>query len=228
MKSAKYLLALGLAASAGVNAETSIRIDGTITQFNGFLPALGAKGPVVEFVTTDDTTGTVPVGAFIDPGYRNPDTIGDKNPYWYQPGDPYPPTSTIQPGVQTSDLYIGDKDCDGAGSCPTAPPNTQHWIPIEPGNVQVSTMRMNNINTAVVGGSLQTLALLNGSFPITMVWNFDNMTFTLQFDNETPGNPPSTGVITSVRVVPIPASAWLFGSALLGLIGAARNRKIKS
>ena len=31
--------------------------------------------------------------------------------------------------------------------------------------------------------------------------------------------------LTNLQVVPLPAAAWLFGSALLGLVGAARSRR---
>jgi hypothetical protein len=39
------------------------------------------------------------------------------------------------------------------------------------------------------------------------------------------GNQVLTATITSITVVPIPAAAWLFGSALLGLAGIGKRRK---
>ena len=35
----------------------------------------------------------------------------------------------------------------------------------------------------------------------------------------------NTGVVNTTSVVPLPAAAWLFGSAILGLLGVARRKK---
>jgi len=35
----------------------------------------------------------------------------------------------------------------------------------------------------------------------------------------------NTGVVNTTSVVPLPAAAWLFGSAILGLLGIARRKK---
>jgi hypothetical protein len=35
-----------------------------------------------------------------------------------------------------------------------------------------------------------------------------------------------TGAFEAVAAVPVPAAAWLFGSALLGLVGVGRRRKL--
>lgn len=48
--------------------------------------------------------------------------------------------------------------------------------------------------------------------------------FTLVFDNAQ-STTARTFTLTSYTAVPVPAAAWLFGSGLLGLAGAARRRR---
>ncbi len=66
----------------------------------------------------------------------------------------------------------------------------------------------------------------------------DTSSFTLDYSALSATGPPSgyvgvryalhmTGTIAEAAVVPIPATAWLFGSGLLGLVGVARKRKQK-
>ena len=39
---------------------------------------------------------------------------------------------------------------------------------------------------------------------------------------------PAGRLVLDTTVVPIPAAAWLFGSALLGLVGISRRKKLKA
>jgi 3D (Asp-Asp-Asp) domain-containing protein len=51
-------------------------------------------------------------------------------------------------------------------------------------------------------------------------------TYLIRFDGlNVPGNSISGNTLAvDVRVVPIPAAVWLFGSGLLGMVGVARRR----
>ena len=236
MKLSKSLLALGVvAASAGANAAT-VTISGDLDVCSGLCTALTTAGNyVVQIVTTDDTTGVLSVGNYIDPGYYAPDSVVDGAPEYRQPGGPdlagngvyyTGPDGNNNDGVVTSDLYISDNDA----LIPPVPAGvTKHYVNVEPGDVIASTLIMNATNDAITGGSMTTIQLLNnagdpnGGVPIQMFYDLDAMTFTLSAY----GGEVGSGTITSVDVVsavPVPAAAWLFGSALVGLAGVARKR----
>lgn len=226
MKYSKLIFAIGLVASSGANALTKIEITGVLDNCMGSCPLLGSGAglPIVQIVTTDDTTGVLGVGNYIDPGYYHPSSVATL----YQPGEfdtnalPYDFSTGIT-GIYTSDLYIGDND-----ALINPPPGvTQHYINVEPGNVTSSSLQMGVTNEAVVGGIVSTYNPLNKSFPIITDWNVSNMTFKLQFEADIASTGEfSTGKITSIRVVPIPAAAWLFGTAVMGLTAIARARRV--
>jgi hypothetical protein len=70
------------------------------------------------------------------------------------------------------------------------------------------------------GGPLSVLTQ-GGTNPLSSQSTCDNA------DCSTVSNPVylTFGNITGTSVVPIPAAAWLFGSAMLGLVGVARRKK---
>ena len=52
---------------------------------------------------------------------------------------------------------------------------------------------------------------------------FDYLAYTI--DVNSLGQVVDAGVVNTASVVPLPAAAWLFGSAILGLLGVARRKK---
>ena len=52
---------------------------------------------------------------------------------------------------------------------------------------------------------------------------FDYLAYTI--DVNSLGQVVDAGVVNTTSVVPLPAAAWLFGSAILGLLGIARRKK---
>jgi len=72
-----------------------------------------------------------------------------------------------------------------------------------------STLFPEGAYTIAIGGNLST-----GNGP-----------FTYKLSIGIPGSSP--GAVIAPEIVPIPAAAWLFGSALIGLVGI-RRRKLKS
>lgn len=59
---------------------------------------------------------------------------------------------------------------------------------------------------------------------MTNLTPFESAEFRIQFDNAS-SSIYTVGTITSMEVVPIPSSVWLFGSGILGLVGIARRKK---
>ena len=51
---------------------------------------------------------------------------------------------------------------------------------------------------------------------------FDYLAYTI--DVNSLGQVVDAGVVNTTSVVPLPAAAWLFGSAILGLLGVARRK----
>ena len=62
---------------------------------------------------------------------------------------------------------------------------------------------------------------------LSVAWLFDNLRDTDEFSNDEghPLNAISWLLFKEVNPVPIPAAIWLFGAALVGLIGFTRSRK---
>lgn len=94
------------------------------------------------------------------------------------------------------------------------------------GNVEVCAT---NVNCAGGGGGG---VLLGTTGMFTMILNFDVATSLLDFSNFTARYQSidilngATGTSGSgVGVVPIPAAVWLFGSALVGLVGVGRMKR---
>ena len=74
-----------------------------------------------------------------------------------------------------------------------------------------------NVVDAIANLPISDQSLINGAFGTLPVINY----------NPTTGLQPSNLVmVTNVAAVPLPATAWLFGSGLLGLVSVAKRRKI--
>jgi hypothetical protein len=89
----------------------------------------------------------------------------------------------------------------------------------------------NLLGDDIASGDMQSLANVSGlqawfGSSEAGVWGTDFLAFTtrtIALDNSLSGN-GNTVIFTSA--VPVPAAAWLFGSALVGLAGVGRKRKM--
>ena len=82
----------------------------------------------------------------------------------------------------------------------------------------------------ISGESYKIVAEGSGDFGQGAIWNFNNIGQTLPHESSMDGGanwfPETVGAagVFRVNAVPIPAAAWLFGSALIGLVGLKRKR----
>jgi hypothetical protein len=102
-----------------------------------------------------------------------------------------------------------------------------HWVDIATFGVagSLNTVGTANLsNVSYTGSNIDLLALAGaGSGTQTATFQFTNPT-SLTDLFETRSTITSTSFSGSISTVPIPAAAWLFGSALLGLFGITRKQ----
>lgn len=90
-----------------------------------------------------------------------------------------------------------------------------------------TTANLSNIQyTGPVLDLIQLFQEQPGTQTVTFTFNNPTRTVTDLKNAGTPGNPAlTTGYSSQITTVPLPAAAWLFGSALAGLTAVARRRR---
>jgi len=73
--------------------------------------------------------------------------------------------------------------------------------------------------------SLFSFDWLANAVPVPATAHFDSATGSLELSNFPGVNLILNASYTAASAVPVPAAAWLFGSAMLGLVGVSRKRQ---
>ncbi len=211
----KAVMAIALSLGAMNASAGLVQINGTLTSCVGICSILSAIG--------NDVTATV----FI-PGADGSYTGGDLNGL-------HTPNIEIE-GTSTTLEFIGEVYAEaGLTAFPPLPPagpflGSAGPLPTAPGGATALTV------TGGAAGGVVSVAGLGSTtgLPVWGIFDFDtglfeSYLFSADADPGTPGDQPghvllAAGTFTA-SAVPVPAAAWLMGSALLGLLGVRRVQR---
>jgi hypothetical protein len=215
--------------TAGGTGEAGYQpLDTTLGTFNLLPTGLIAKGWY-----QDETGADILVHAYLDgPSGSPPKRAG---------------LGVCSTGLTTGGECVNNKDDNighGPGAVPTGSPNlnTHEWLSLDITNVAgdgIQGMRFKGIghdpapDDGVVDYRVNGGAWMSATFGALSIMFLDNVqTLDLAMGGAFNPNQNHDGhledqfYLASMTVVPVPAAVWLFGTAMLGLIGLRRKTKM--
>ena len=194
----KYVSAVIVSMAAAVSHAATIAVDGAIDNATGALAVLA--GPGTAFSGGFDFDGNVTAGQVILAGFCfTTDALGT------------PPASATCPNTKSAVPILARGETAYTGNPPA---------PGTPYDQVGSTFDGNS-------GLVKLLAFspsFNVNIMIDVLFNSDG-TGMMTADAGTLGTADGAFTWGSTTEVPVPAAAWLFGSALVGLSAVARRRR---
>ena len=221
MKNKLTLLAAAIAVStASVSAQAATyEYSGNVTEcyvhFGGMIDACGQLGVVIGdsltvafetlVVGSVDTTDVYGSGTFVPPGGPYAGQTLPRNP---DDGARFFIADPTTGAFKLPMIYNGTSDVGGSGVSDTT------GLTVD--------------GTDVTGGTLTFTSAAGTGQQATLAVDFDAMTWVAYMGVGATGVGANyavgAGNLTAPSAVPVPAAAWLFGSALVGLAGVGRKR----
>lgn len=174
-----------------------------IVGFGLMLGAGAAQAALVNFTLTGD------VDLLADAG----------NSYGLNMGDTISATGTFDDAVLISGTGIVSFG-DGSGNSLTLNVGSEPFVASDDSNYGSGYPQL-SLNSGTFDG-------LNVSILFGASSSFDSLNFWFDAYDDSGNLVSGTWTDFQMTPVPIPAAVWLFGSGLLGLVGIARRKKIKS